>query len=154
MEGIIKTQINARLGFTGGLLVFLLSTPSSWAGLIHNAALKGDMEAVERQLKLGVGVNALDEYGNTALHMAVQQDNDPYMVSTLLRANANINAVRKDGNTPLHLAVLLGGLCAVEILLDANAVILVNKAGKTPLQLAIDRGYTDKIALLSIYQSR
>ena len=55
--------------------------------------------------KPSLGVNApLDERGRTALHLAVEK-NDDIAVQRLLRIGANINATDKAGQTPLFEAV-------------------------------------------------
>lgn len=48
-------------------------------------------------------VNAMDNYKNTALHIACEEGN-PEVVKMLLNAGANISIQNKDEKTPVELA--------------------------------------------------
>lgn len=65
----------------------------------------------------GADVLARDEFGHTALHLAVLCWRGA--VSLLLRRGADVNACDTAGNTPLHLAALRGA--CVDVLLAGGA---------------------------------
>jgi ankyrin repeat protein len=65
------------------------------------------IELAEIIIANDVNVNAKDEYGNTPLHMAV--DNENYeLIDLLIRNSANINLLNKERKAPLHLAMDIG----------------------------------------------
>jgi ankyrin repeat protein len=70
---------------------------------IHDAAYKGNIEAVKQHLAAGVDVNAKDSVGWTALHQAAYgAHKEP--VELLIAEGADVNAKGDDGTTPLDMA--------------------------------------------------
>ena len=99
--------------------------------LLHNAAKIGFKELVQQLIKDGANVairdsykrtplhyattkevgallmldiNAIDQSGNTPLHLAIQDDR-PEIVSFLIANGAKVNVKNRNGETPLHIAV-------------------------------------------------
>ena len=71
---------------------------------IHEAAMKGNIEAVKQHLAAGTDVNVKDNIGLTPLHMAAGDARKE--VAELLIANGvDVNA-KKAGQTPLDVAIL------------------------------------------------
>lgn len=68
---------------------------------IFSCARHDRREEIERYLNRGIPVDIRDEYGNTMLVTACQ-NNNKRMAKLLLRRGANINARNYRGNTPLH----------------------------------------------------
>ena len=93
-------------------------------------------------LALGVQaeIEAVDNYGATALHWAAQ-DGKNAVATQLVNANANVNAVTAYGSTPLHKAAYNGHALVADLLLAAGAnPKAANKDGETPAQYAEQRG--------------
>ncbi len=70
--------------------------------VLHWAAENGLTEIASQLLDQGSDVNALDNFSNTPLHLAVRH---PAMVELLLARGARVEARNAFGNTPLHQAV-------------------------------------------------
>jgi ankyrin repeat protein len=103
---------------------------------LHWAAAIGLTDIARLLIEQGAGVNGLDNFENTPLHLAVGH---PEMLQLLLQAGAKVNARNAFGHTPLHLAV--GDRRAVEILIAAGADVRArNGFGKTPLDYAMRQG--------------
>jgi len=70
----------------------------------HRAAASGNSEEVRKVLaEKKYDLDALDEYGFTALHYAARY-NKVFIVNMLLDFGARVAVVGIDGSTPLHLA--------------------------------------------------
>ncbi len=85
-------------------------------------------------------INAQDDSGNTALHLAANAGNQA-MVSLLISKYAEIDAQNADGNTPLGLAVLMGRKEAVEALLQHDPLPrfdIRNQQSQSILAMAAD----------------
>ena len=93
-------------------------------------------------------LNAVDEMGNQAIHMASKEGHDN-VIETLLRKRANVNATTNDKSTPLLLATKQGHLKAVKTLLAHHAnPYLPDKNGETPFQWALFKKRKQIIDLL------
>jgi len=108
---------------------------------LRDAARFGEMEEVERILALGVDVDAADEVGKTAAHMAAANGHD-----AVLRALAPAGArhlPNTSGNTPLHWAVSNGHESTVQCILELWRgevnVLAANDFGRTPISDAFGR---------------
>ncbi len=105
--------------------------------LLHTAALMHNLERAEPFLSLaierGVHVNARDDGGHTALHLAVFHD-QPAIIAWLLDRGANVNCRTGIGTTPLRHAVRWRRLNAARHLLSAGCYVDErDKHGETPL---------------------
>jgi ankyrin repeat protein len=73
-----------------------------------------------------------------------------YLTEALLAAGASPNVVQQGGFTPLHEASLRGHVEMVGVLLQHGADAAARNAdGRTPADLARDRGVTDVLSLLA-----
>ncbi len=77
---------------------------AAFADPIHDAALDGDFDEVQRQLDAGVGVNEESSTGLTPLHYAASSGHND-IVELLIERGANVNATDSGkGATPLDYA--------------------------------------------------
>ncbi|MDR3001909.1 MAG: ankyrin repeat domain-containing protein [Fibromonadaceae bacterium] len=105
---------------------------------IFEAAEKGTIEDLKYFLEeKGVDVNTQDEYGQTALHVAVSNESLE-VVKFLVSKGSNVNMEEADGKTPLHLAATYNNNVEVAKILISNGakVNATNKWGYTPLHNA------------------
>ena len=84
---------------------------------IHEAAKKGNIEAVQQHLAAGTDVNAKGKYGATPLHNTAIKE----IAELLIPNGPEVNAKDGTGWTPLHLAAIYGDKEIVELLIAASA---------------------------------
>jgi len=81
---------------------------------------------IEKVIRDGADVNAIDKHGNTPLHYAAQSLFSGPLVDLLLEHGANVNAVNIYGASSLHFASSCGGAENVRTLVqygaDVNAI--------------------------------
>ncbi len=102
-------------------------------------------------IEKGVDVTARDNKGRTPLHYVVSRwaRGQESIVALLLRQGADINARDKNGSTALHDAVRHGSSEQVLLLMQCGAnITILDSAGRTPLDLAKEKGETVCQALL------
>ena len=121
--------------------VMLMGT--AFAGPIHDAARKGDIEAVKQHLAAGRNVNAKDDKGRIPLHRAAREGHTE--VAELLIANgAYVNAKDKEGKTPLYHAARWGHKNTAALLISKGAEVNAkDDDGATPLDMADDKETAD-----------
>lgn len=118
------------------------------AGFTPLHGVAGEEHAAMARLLIarGANVNAANHEGTTPLHLAAY----PEMARLLVRAGAKIEARDHGGNTPLHCATEhpeMQDVMAQLLKLGANPNA-ANKAGETPLDVALTRQEPEKVALL------
>jgi len=136
--------------------------------VIHCVAAKGRkgmddaapaVSMIQQLLQAGADINAVDEYGNTALHELandedaeyVQGPTSPHLSSfhltvaqALIDHRIDVNADTNDGSTALHLASGQGNASMVTLLLKAGADVRKgDKSGDTALHAAAAGGHVD-----------
>jgi ankyrin repeat protein len=95
-------------------------------------------------------VLANDSKGNTQLHIAVQYDAEPRIITMILDYHAQINARNQDGDTSLHIAIRRNAGENGRILLARGAdIFAVNVQGQSPLYLGLSSGRTVREWVLS-----
>ena len=107
--------------------------------VLHLAAMKENKEVIEEILKRQVvEIDAVDKYGNTALHY-VCYNSDCQIALKLIEGGAEVNLKNRGGKTPLHKAAERCHAKLTETLLKHNAdVNAVDKSGKTALKTCHD----------------
>jgi RAP1 GTPase activating protein 1 len=108
--------------------------PSKIEWPLHEKAKVGDVEEMKKLLAYGkCEVNEVDNFGQTALHVAAFE-NRLAAVELLLAKGASLSVTDKNGWTPLHCAAARGNLFICERLLIEGAVPDVSaNSGSTPL---------------------
>ena len=89
---------------------------------LAGAAGRGDVVSLRQLIKEGAQVNAVDEWGNTALLLAAREG-DVETARTLLRAGAEVDG-RGGALTPLGQAALRGHTHMVRLLLRSGACMV------------------------------
>ncbi len=120
-------------------------TKNEW----FQAAQKGDEGAIKSMLKRGVDVNKRDGYGETALHIAVEEGHAK-TARLLIDGKADINARDSTfGKTPLLKAIEADQKQIALLLLEKRAdVNLADKNGWTPLAMAAEHGHFEIVQSL------
>jgi uncharacterized protein len=112
--------------------------------VLSDAALASPFTHVDK-----MDVRSRGENGETPLHWMATLG-DLKGIGLLLRAGAEIDAVDGDGNAAVHEAVIYRQLGAVQTLVEAGAALDVrNRAGKTPLEIAQEDGFSPVVELLA-----
>jgi len=102
--------------------------------LLNEASVDRNFEMVKFLVENGVDINATNDVGNTALHIAADRGFDE-ILELLLQNKADVDIKNQLGKTPLVYAVGGGrGISVAELLIDNGADINVReKHGKTLL---------------------
>ena len=110
---------------------------------IHEAAMKGNIEAVKQHLAAGTDVNAKGYGGSTPLQYAANKE----IAELLIAEGADVTAKGKIGGTPLHNAA---NKEIAELLISKGAdVNAKDEYGDTPLDWAIQFREPEIAALLA-----
>jgi ankyrin repeat protein len=105
---------------------------------LRRAAERGEVKLVQDLANAGVNVNAPDNRGRTALHLASMKG-EAAVIAALL-GTANIDATDSDGRTPLMLAADGAHLAVVRLLVARGAQLETkDRRGVTALGLARSR---------------
>jgi len=139
------------------------------------AVKSGDVEMTLKLIEKGADIGFTDNTLSTPLHYAAAL-NEPALIELLVKYGADINAVDKEKNTILHRAIIEGSVANVEAIIriastagggsgggDENEgmkkevaslkidIKKTNKAGQTPLDLAISLGHNNIVNILQPY---
>lgn len=126
-------------------IAVIFSVALSAENNIHRAAHQGDVAQLRALLaQKEIDVNTRDNFGGTALHAAMFQQNLK-VVELLLNAGFDMNAVGpRNGYTPLHDAVWANNIPAAQLLLDKGArTDIKSKDGMTPYEKAVNEGKSE-----------
>jgi len=112
------------------------------------AARAGDQTGVGKALADGASVNARNRVGETALVIALKND-QPTLAMTMLNAGTDVNLGAVNGVTPLMAAAHAGQTDIVRLLLGKGAdVSAVDRLQKNAMTYAAGQGRTDIVVLL------
>ncbi len=145
----MKTRPGLRLHALGALALTSLLAVAVPDTPVADAAMRGDVDAVQALVRSGADVNDAQADGMTALHWAAELG-EPRIAKVVLEAGANADAVTRLGNyTPLHLAARSAHGDVAAILLDAGADAMARtNTGATPLHFAAGAG--DAVAVKAL----
>jgi ankyrin repeat protein len=130
--------MRAHRFFGAALAIALLTAAAPGDRELLDAVKRGDVAAVQAQLKAGADPNAAQGDGLTPLHLAAQTGNLE-ITRILLSGRASVSAKTRLGDyTPLHLAAGGGHTTVVAALIDAGADVnaVTKYTGVAPLHLA------------------
>lgn len=147
----MQTKILHALTRVSTLAVAMSMFPAiAAAGLLADAAQRGDIEQVRDLLKNGAEVNATQGDGMSALHWAADRG-DVELTRLLTYAGANLEAGTRIGQyTPLHVAAARGNAGVIDVLLAAgsNVDAVTTNSGAMPIHIAAGAGNTDAVRAL------
>jgi len=104
--------------------------------LLLDMTVSGETEKINKLLKTGMNLNASDDSGNTALHIAARIGASD-IVSLLIAQGAEKNVQNNQGRTPLLIAAKNDDLKVIELLSDAGADFsIADKEGNSPASLS------------------
>lgn len=108
---------------------------------LHITLIKGKFEAANWLMDNNIGIDVIDIYDNTALHLAINQKNNPIIKRLLLINDKQLNEKNSHGRTLLQNAVIKGEHEIAEILLELGADInSIDNFGKNVMFDALSFG--------------
>ena len=112
--------------------------PHTGRTLLHEAAIKGDVSAIDKLIQEGVDIHKTTLLGrNTALRLASERGNIHAVKSLLSHRETNPNAKNKYRATPLHLAQ---SVAVADLLVSHGASLDCRDSNnQTPLQAISNR---------------
>lgn len=106
--------------------------------LLHTAVEENRVEVARVLIKCGASVNATNQSGKTALHLAASKDHE--VMELLTEYSAEIDCRDGDGKTALHIAAIRGSVEVMTVLLEYGADInITSNDNFTPLDYALER---------------
>jgi ankyrin repeat protein len=132
------------LGLLISAVVFSQTATPVPPGVLADAVLASDLDAVKKLVEQGADIHGLDTRPNVAgangrrpLNWAALE-NDTKMIELLLELGADINRQNLSGFTPLHHAAEVEAVEAIKLLLARGAdTTIKNKRGQTPGEYAV-----------------
>ncbi len=101
------------------------------APLLHQAIKDGQPAIAELLVHVGVSPNSQDEFGVTALILAICYK-QVSLAEVLIRKGASVSQADKFGKTPLWMAVFKDDTKTLQLLLDCGVDVNQTKLGETP----------------------
>lgn len=163
-NGFTPLQLAIQMGNTDILSVFAewqggkadwnARTAEKQESLLHLAVRHGMEAPVRKLIDLGADICAVNEKGQSPLHLAVA-DNNSALADMLLKEldGKNIHPdslTDKEGNTPLHTAVLHDHTPMLRRLQEAGADMTKrNGAGDMPIHIAVRENHADAVSYLA-----
>ncbi|XP_076250136.1 nuclear factor NF-kappa-B family member relish isoform X2 [Rhynchophorus ferrugineus] len=120
---------------------------------LHLAVLCKNDEFVKLLLKFKANPCQMDRYGNSALHLAIENMVGPAILESLIHEPNSKNVIDSenyDGDAPIHKAIEKKNMTALKVLCKNNADINKKhkKNGYTPLRIALENQFADMVAFI------
>ena len=116
---------------------------------IHVASHIGNKDILLKLIEGGAKVNPITGSGDTALHIAVSNENTCRLETLLVEGKADFTQLDQSGWEPLHLSSYQGYHDGVQTLIDNKAPVdSFSSTLLTPLHLACQEGHMDCVLLL------
>ncbi|MCR4822851.1 MAG: ankyrin repeat domain-containing protein [Treponema sp.] len=121
--------------------IFLISACASVRQpSIQDLIMEGRYEEAKEVFKTKTDINAVDENGDTALHVAARV-NEADLVSFLIIKGADTEIRNNEGNTALHVAIKNDAIDAAKVLAIVHGDIFAKDSEEnTALELALSKG--------------
>ena len=87
--------------------------------------MKGGDQLAKLIIEKGADINTTDEKGNTALHLATQ-NNDLELTKFLIQKGADVNAKDSSKNPPLHYAAMKDNIAFMQLLIENGADVNIS----------------------------
>ena len=146
--GIVRMLVDAGSGSGAG------KEGGVWVEGFVVAALRGYADVVRELLGLGVAVDGVEEYWETALCLASRNGRADVVRVLVEEAGADVNMANGYGKPPLYLASQTGGVDVVRVLLELGADVgIVDEDERTVLDVAREAGLDDVVQLLGSWGS-
>eukprot|EP01121_Diplochlamys_sp_Union-15-3_P013521 TRINITY_DN4202_c0_g1_i1.p1 TRINITY_DN4202_c0_g1~~TRINITY_DN4202_c0_g1_i1.p1 ORF type:complete len:369 (-),score=47.20 TRINITY_DN4202_c0_g1_i1:164-1270(-) len=110
-------------------------------------------KVVKRIVALAPDLEAKNQYGETALHLAARNGTLD-LVSLLISQKANVNALDSSNETPLHIAARAGRKEIVSLLIENGADISLKGNDGTPRSVALKSKEMEVTTLLEEYENK
>lgn len=102
---------------------------------IHEAALQGNLKAIQQHIKAGSDLNLIDPMGGSTALVVAATFGKTEVAEALIEAGADLNLKNRDGSTALHSSTFFCHTDIVKALLAKGAdKTLLNNSGSTALQ--------------------
>lgn len=115
-------------------------TPTDEGNALCKAARMGDEAELGRLLAAGADVNAMDRFGDCALHCAVERYHNHIVAMLLKCPQIDARKMNAGGMAPVHVAALSGNIECLEMLIADEALGVsindVDSNDRSPLYLA------------------
>jgi len=121
--------------------------------LLHLCALHAKADIMNHIIEKGGDLNARDQKGSTPLHQAAFEGKHA-VAQILCEKGADVHAVNGLNNSPLHFAAGKGHLAIVQSLCFMGARLDKNTNGKTPTDLANEKGFPEVGEYLKGHEKR